>query len=224
MAENLLYEVGPGTEVGRNEFLCFGRGEMSDTFSPDGKFIKKTITFDKSKDGDSPKEDENDLICFYAALEKKSYLFRIAFSQETAPSRIKIIINDLSGIKRYVQLESPIFKVGTPFASFAFDMPESGNFRICIAPVYENPETDPEECYIAEITDDTPDTTALELSALAADTVSCGAAGELCSSVRPGDVRRYMEIMTEYDERMAGLYSAGIKNIKPAVFAGRRLK
>ena len=52
MAENLLYEVGPGTEVGRNEFLCFGRGEMSDTFSPDGKFIKKTITFDKSKDGD----------------------------------------------------------------------------------------------------------------------------------------------------------------------------
>ena len=152
MAENLLYEVGPGTEVGRNEFLCFGRGEMSDTFSPDGKFIKKTITFDKSKDGDSPKEDENDLICFYAALEKKSYLFRIAFSQETAPSRIKIIINDLSGIKRYVQLESPIFNVGTPFASFAFDMPESGNFRICIAPVYENPETDPDECYIAEIT------------------------------------------------------------------------
>lgn len=78
--------------------------------------------------------------------------------------------------------------------------------------------------YPAEITDDTPDTTELELSALAADTVSYGAAGELCSSVRPGDVRRYMEIMTEYDERMAGLYSVGIKNIKPAVFAGRRLK
>ena len=33
-----------------------------------------------------------------------------------------------------------------------------------------------------------------------------------------------MELMTEYDERMAGIYADSVKSIKPTVFAGRRMK
>lgn len=78
--------------------------------------------------------------------------------------------------------------------------------------------------YPAEVTDETPDTTELSLCGAMADAAAYCAAGELCSSVRPGDVRRYMELMTEYDERMAGVCEAAVKDIKPAVFSGRRLK
>lgn len=78
--------------------------------------------------------------------------------------------------------------------------------------------------YPAGITDETPDNAEFSLCGIASDAAAYCAAAELCSSVRPGDVRRYMELMTEYDERMAALYSGNIRNIKPAVFAGRRLK
>ena len=78
--------------------------------------------------------------------------------------------------------------------------------------------------YPAEVTDETPDTAELSLDGTAADAAAYCAAGELCSSVRPGDVRRYMELMTEYDERMASICENGINGIKSTLFSGRRLK
>lgn len=78
--------------------------------------------------------------------------------------------------------------------------------------------------YPAEVTDETPDTAELSIDGTAADATAYCAAGELCSSVRPGDVRRYMELMTEYDERMASICENGINGIKSTLFSGRRLK
>ena len=76
--------------------------------------------------------------------------------------------------------------------------------------------------YPEEVTDSTDNETELPYGGMAFDAVAYGAAGELCASVRPGDVRRYLEIMTEYDERIAGMYSANIKSVSPAVFCGAR--
>ena len=87
MAENLLYEVGPGTEVGRNEFLCFGRGEMSDTFSPDGKFIKKTIL----------KSGVNFLIKTFQIKGKKKYYLILKSKRDIKHLEI-IFIMKLNGL------------------------------------------------------------------------------------------------------------------------------
>lgn len=76
--------------------------------------------------------------------------------------------------------------------------------------------------YPEEVTDSTDDETELSYGGTAFDAVAYGVAGELCASVRPGDIRRYMEIMTEYDERIAGMYSANIKSVSPSVFCGAR--
>lgn len=76
--------------------------------------------------------------------------------------------------------------------------------------------------YPEEVTDSTDNETELPYGGIVFDAVAYGAAGELCASVRPGDVRRYMEIMTEYDERIAGICSANIKSVSPSVFCGAR--
>ena len=52
---------------------------------------------------------------------------------------------------------------------------------------------------------ETPDETELELDDYTADLVACGMAGELAQSLYPGDMTRYMRLMTEYDERMLSL-------------------
>jgi hypothetical protein len=54
------------------------------------------------------------------------------------------------------------------------------------------------------------------------DAAVYGAAMELCGSIRPGDIQRYMRIATEYDERMANMISGACANIANAFFNGMR--
>ncbi len=54
------------------------------------------------------------------------------------------------------------------------------------------------------------------------DAAVYGAAMELCASIRPGDIQRYMRIATEYDERMANMISGACANIANAFFTGMR--
>ena len=54
------------------------------------------------------------------------------------------------------------------------------------------------------------------------DTAVYGAAMELCASVAPSDVQRYMRIATEYDERMAGIISGAGACVANTFFSGMR--
>lgn len=140
-AENLIYDVGPGTEMGKNEFYCSGRGEMSDTFSSDGKLISKTLTFDKSNDGEDAPDDANDYIYFKKSLEKKRYLFRIVMDGEATHNSIAFKLADENGSIKDSRVDNLLYSYDGTVASvyFAFDVSQAGNYRICIAPVYPDP-------------------------------------------------------------------------------------
>lgn len=77
--------------------------------------------------------------------------------------------------------------------------------------------------YPARITEATPDDFVLEYDGVAFDAIAYGAAAELCSRVYPGDARRYMELATEYDERVAALCERSLDSIRNSVFGGRRI-
>ena len=140
-AENLIYDIGPGTETGKNEFYCSGRGEMSDTFSSDGKLISKTVTFDKSNDGENAPDDANDYIYFKKALEKKRYLFRIVLDGEATHNSLAFRLADENGNIKDSQSDYLLYSGDGAVASvyFAFNVSQAGNYRICIAPVYPDP-------------------------------------------------------------------------------------
>ncbi|MBQ8448834.1 MAG: hypothetical protein IJX27_07915 [Clostridia bacterium] len=68
-----------------------------------------------------------------------------------------------------------------------------------------------ELCYFAyppAVCAETPEETELFADSYACDTAAYGAAMELCQSLYPADVQRYIRIATEYDERMANMISA----------------
>lgn len=77
-----------------------------------------------------------------------------------------------------------------------------------------------------EISEVTPDETELDTSEGISDTAAYGAAGELCPKLYPGDVRRYLEIMTEYDERIETVSENGTRAVIDSVFsrAGRMMR
>ena len=77
--------------------------------------------------------------------------------------------------------------------------------------------------YTPEVSAESDGETELFADNFAADAVAYGAAMELCASVYPGDVQRYMRIATEYDERMANLIGAAseARGIANGFFAGR---
>ena len=123
-AENLIYDIGPGTETGKNEFYCSGRGEMSDTFSSDGKLIAKTVTFDKSNDGENAPDDANDYIYFKKALEKKRYLFRIVLDGEATHNSLAFRLADENGNIKDSQSDYLLYSGDGAVASvyFAFNV------------------------------------------------------------------------------------------------------
>ena len=55
----------------------------------------------------------------------------------------------------------------------------------------------------------------------ACDTAVYGAAMELCISICPSDVQRYMRIATEYDERMANMLGGTGARVANSFFCGR---
>lgn len=77
--------------------------------------------------------------------------------------------------------------------------------------------------YPERITEATPDDFDLGYDGVIADAIAYGAAAELCSRVYPGDARRYMELATEYDERVAALCEKAIDSVRNSVFGGRRI-
>lgn len=57
----------------------------------------------------------------------------------------------------------------------------------------------------------------------AADTAAYGAAAELCHSIYPGDMKRYMRLATEFDERLVNAAPrSGDNRIADSVFRKRR--
>lgn len=56
--------------------------------------------------------------------------------------------------------------------------------------------------YPPAITTSTADNATLGYDGIYADAVAYGAAAELCTGIYPGDIRRYMELATSYDERL----------------------
>ncbi len=56
--------------------------------------------------------------------------------------------------------------------------------------------------YPAPVTSETEESTELYADAYFGDTVAYGTAAELCAEVYPNDIRRYMRLATEYDERL----------------------
>ncbi len=150
-AENLLYEIGPGTDAGKNEFFCHGRGEMEDTFSSDGKLTMKTIIFDKSKDGESEYDDSSDYVWFNQSLEKKSYFLHLIISPDTMQGGLMFTLKSPTG-RNYALFEAGIMYGHEKQDVFiSFDVPSAGTYEMCFGPVYENADFDPDECYRAEI-------------------------------------------------------------------------
>jgi len=56
----------------------------------------------------------------------------------------------------------------------------------------------------------------------ACDAAAYGAAMELCISIYPSDIQRYMRIATEYDERMASMMSRACAQVANTFFSGMR--
>lgn len=65
-----------------------------------------------------------------------------------------------------------------------------------------------------------PDTAALDMSDMVWDTVAYGVCAELCMKVYPSDMKRYMRLATEFDERMtAYVPTTSVSVVKDAVFS-----
>ena len=65
--------------------------------------------------------------------------------------------------------------------------------------------------------------TVLDFDDFTADTVAYGMAAELCHSLYPGDMTRYMRLATEYDERIANAAPRiGERSVVNRVFGRRR--
>ena len=73
----------------------------------------------------------------------------------------------------------------------------------------------------AQITDQTDDETELGYDGMMADITAYGVAMELCGKVYPSDVRKYMQIATEYDERVSSLCARPVAVVHNGMF-GRR--
>lgn len=75
-----------------------------------------------------------------------------------------------------------------------------------------------------QITETTDDETELGYDGEAADIVSYGAAMELCGRIYPGDIRKYMRIATEYDERVAAVCQKNVSRVGNGMFGGRGIR
>lgn len=75
-----------------------------------------------------------------------------------------------------------------------------------------------------QITEKTDDEVELGYDGEAADVTAYGAAMELCGRIYPADVRKYMRIATEYDERMAAVCERNVKRVNNGVFGGRGIR
>lgn len=88
---------------------------------------------------------------------------------------------------------------------------EAGSYEVIYAACPEIPDAG------------TPDETELEIDDYTADIVVCGVAGELAQSLYPGDMTRYMRLMTEYDERILHLTPrTGERGVADTVFGRGR--
>lgn len=77
--------------------------------------------------------------------------------------------------------------------------------------------------YPAPVDEETPGERELDYDDLMADIVAYGTAAELCHSLYPGDVKRYMRLATEFDERIANAAPrSGEETVKNSVFGRRR--
>lgn len=77
--------------------------------------------------------------------------------------------------------------------------------------------------YPAPVDEETPGEYELDYDDLTADIVAYGTATELCHSLYPGDVKRYMRLATEFDERLlAAVPRSGEETVKNGVFGRRR--
>ena len=80
-------------------------------------------------------------------------------------------------------------------------------------------------CYVslAEPFSDAAEETAIPFDDYAADTIAYGAAAELCHSVYPSDMARFMRLATEFDSRMTKTADRlGETSVKNSAFAGKR--
>lgn len=76
--------------------------------------------------------------------------------------------------------------------------------------------------YPKRIDENTADEDFLEMSDAVWDTVAYGICAELCSKVYPGDMKRYMRLATEFDERMTAAFPLQKGDrVSDTVFSGR---
>ncbi len=159
------------------------------------------------------------------SIDEKTKVPALCYAIDSAQRKVAVLGKC---IRKETEITFVLGKADAPadFICPAGDEPSVDFFdgRLTLAPRENKTVIMTYYAYPAEVTDETPDATELSIDGTAADAAVYCAAAELCSSVRPGDVRRYMELMTEYDERMAGICADSVKSIKPTVFAGRRLK
>ena len=77
--------------------------------------------------------------------------------------------------------------------------------------------------YPTAIGSNTSEETELALNEFLADTVAYGAAAERCHSLYPTDMKRYIRLATEFDERLASAFPrAGERKISNTFFGKRR--
>lgn len=77
--------------------------------------------------------------------------------------------------------------------------------------------------YPARLDESADGDTELEFDDYAADTIAYGAAAELCHSVYPGDMKRFMRLITEFDERLVNAAPrSGDRAVANFMFGKRR--
>jgi hypothetical protein len=81
-------------------------------------------------------------------------------------------------------------------------------------------------CYFAyptPLSDSVQDGATLEMNDAVWDTVAYGVGAELCSKAYPGDIKRYMRLATEFDERMTSAFpNASAETVAQRTFVKRR--
>lgn len=150
-AENLIYDIGPNSTVGINNFYCRGRGQMSDTYSDDGKLTVKTIMFDKSND-DGSQSDSEDCVCFLQMLKVKKYLFRVVMETNYSVEKMGIKLISQNGVSSYSATADIVTSEAGQYAAFSFNVSSEGKYYIGMAPVYEGSDKAVSGYYSAGIT------------------------------------------------------------------------
>ncbi len=150
-AENIIYDIGPNSTLGTNAFYCRGRGEMSDTYSDDGKLTVKTITFDKSND-DGTQSDSEDCVCFLHTLSAKKYLFRVVMRTNSSITKMGVKLIKQNGVSAYSAQTDIVVSGGKQYAAFTLDISSEGKYYIGMAPVYEGSDEASGGYYSADIT------------------------------------------------------------------------